>query len=327
MSLIQGMHKIHMEELDLNLLTVFDALFRERSVTRAAHALGMTQSATSHAVNRLRAFFDDPLFVKTKEGMSPTRKAESLRASVLDVMATVRQDILAAARFDPMGARRVFTLCMTDMGELVFLPPLLKQLRTLAPECSVRTLQVPVEQIESLLGSGEADLAIGSIRTVPEGLFQQRLFLHSFVTVLHRDNPVPGPRLSPQAFEALPQIAVSLTGHTAEAYDNVVEQQGLQRKIAVTTPHFLTVPFLIKHNPELVATVPLELAHAFEEYGFLRTIEVPFSLPPFALHQHWHPRFHKDPAIVWLRELIKSMFENYPDVVFRAPELAGRPRA
>ena len=79
-----------MEELDLNLLAVFDALFRERSVTRAAHALGMTQSATSHAVNRLRAFFDDPLFVKTKEGMSPTRKAESLRASVLDVMATVR---------------------------------------------------------------------------------------------------------------------------------------------------------------------------------------------------------------------------------------------
>lgn len=301
-----------MEQLDLNLLAVFDAILRERSVTKAAQDLGTTQSAVSHALNRLRAFFDDPLFVKAAEGMVPTRKAQGLGASIQDVMSTIRRSVLSEARFEAASARRTFTLCMTDMGELVFLPPLIHRLRREAPHCSIRTLQVPIDQIEGLLASGDADLAVGSIRSAPEGLYQQRLFMHSFVTIVSTKNERVGKRLTLKQFERMPQVVVSLTGRASAAYDRALEEQGVERQVFLTTPHFLIVPLLLEQHPDLVATVPLELANVFERYGTVRTVDLPIDLPSFALNQHWHQRFHHDPAIVWLRELMKRTFENYP---------------
>lgn len=172
-----------MEDLDMNLLRVFEALLCERSVTRAAHSLGMTQSATSHALNRLRQFFDDPLFVKAGHAMEPTPKAESLQPAVFDIMATVRQRIHTQSVFQPDTASREFVLCIYDLGELVFLPTLLQRLRREAPHCSLRTMQAPAEQIEELLRDSTANLAIGSYRTAPDGLYKQRLFMHSFITI------------------------------------------------------------------------------------------------------------------------------------------------
>jgi DNA-binding transcriptional LysR family regulator len=302
-----------LRQLDLNLLTIFDALLREQSVTRAAEGLGVTQSAISHSLNRLREFFDDQLFVKAPEGMVPTRKAEALRAAVIDVVAAIRQRILSEAAFDPATSRRAFTLCMTDMGELVFLPPLLKQLRALAPNCRVRTLQVPSEQIEGLLSTGEADLALGSIRTAPEGLYRQRLFMHSLVTIVSARNRDVGQRLTLRQFEKMSHVVVSLAGRHGDAYDSVIEEQGIKRTVFLATPHFLTVPLLLEREPDLIATVPLELANVFQRYGTVRVVRAPVELAPYALSQHWHPRFHHDPAVIWIRELVKLTFEGYPD--------------
>jgi len=319
------MKTVHELDLDLNLLAVLDAMFRERNVTRAGHSLGFSQSAMSHALNRLRAFYQDQLFVKSGSEMVPTRKAEALRTAVVDVMSTVRQQILADAQFEPKHARRVFTLCMTDMGELVFLPPLLERFKNDAPGCSLRTLQVPTEQIEQLLASGEADLAIGSIRSAPEGLLQQRLFLHSFVTIVSARNRDVGAKLTRKQFEAMPHIVVSLTGRSAEAYDQVLVEQGIRRTVGVMTPHFLMVPLLMDRHPELIATVPLELANVFVRLGTVRMFDPPVPVPQFTLNQHWHPRFHHDPAIIWLRDLTKRTFEHYPRVVTQNG--AGRTRA
>jgi DNA-binding transcriptional LysR family regulator len=311
------MNAMHVVDLDLNLLAVLDAMFRERNVTRAGHSLGFSQSAMSHALNRLRDFFEDQLFVKSGSAMVPTRKAEALHSAVIDVMSIVRQQILAGARFEPHLAQRVFTLCMTDMGELVFLPPLLERFKKDAPRCTVRTLQVPTEQIEHILASGEADLALGSIRSAPEGLFQQRLFLHSFVTIVSVRNREVGAKLARKQFEAMPHVVVSLTGRSAEAYDQVLVEQGIKREVAVMTPHFLMVPLLMDRHPELIATVPLELANVFVRLGTVRMFAPPVPVPQFALNQHWHPRFHHDPAIVWLRDIVKKTFEHYPRIVAR----------
>lgn len=319
------MNTAHTESLDLNLLAVLDAMYREGSVTKAGVSLGFSQSAMSHALNRLRAFFDDQLFVKSANAMVPTPKAEAMRGAVVDVMGTVRQQILAGARFEPRLAKRVFTLCMTDMGELVFLPPLLERFKNEAPHCSIRTVQVPIEQIEQLLASGEADLALGSIRSAPEGLFQQKLFLHSFVTIVSTRNRSVGPTLTVEQFEAMPHVVVSLTGHSNEGYDQVLTEQGVRRKVAVMTPHFLMVPLLMDRHPELIATVPLELANVFARLGTIRMFDPPMALPQFALNQHWHPRFHRDPAIIWLREMVKKTFENYPRIVTK--EASVRPKS
>ena len=181
---------MHINDLDLNLLAVLDAMLRERNVSQAAQRIGLTQSAMSHALNRLRRYFDDPLFVKTGQAMEPTPKALALKDAVVDVMGTVRQRILSEAHFDPATAQREFVLCMSDMAELVFVPALLKAIRKLAPLCSIRTMRVPAEQIEGLLANGEADLAIGTYRSAPEGLYKQRLFMHGFVTVVHVDSKI-----------------------------------------------------------------------------------------------------------------------------------------
>ncbi|TKC92589.1 LysR family transcriptional regulator [Trinickia terrae] len=308
------MHIVHIRDLDLNLLVVFDALLRERSVTRAAEEIGLSQGAMSHALNRLRTFFEDPLFVKTPGGMAPTPKAELLGATVIDVIATLRQNVVSQARFDPSTARRTFVLCMTDMGELVFLPPLIRRLRKAAPHCTLRSVQVPLEKIEGLLASGEADLALGSIHAAPEGLFQQQLFLHAFVTMVSVRNRAVGKTITREQFEALPQIAVSLSGRANGAYDSAFDEYGIKRNVYLTTPHFLTVPHLIDAFPDLIATVPLELGNVFAKLGTVRTLPPPVSLPPFALRQHWHPRFHADSANIWLRQLVKTMFERYPEV-------------
>jgi DNA-binding transcriptional LysR family regulator len=318
------MNKFHNGDLDLNLLAVLDAMYREGSVTKAGISLGFSQSAMSHALNRLRAFFGDQLFVKSSNAMVPTPKAEAMRSAVVDVMSTVRQQILAGARFEPRLAKRVFTLCMTDMGELVFLPPLLERFKNEAPHCSIRTIQVPTEQIEQLLAAGEADLALGSIRSAPEGLFQQKLFLHSFVTIVSARNRSVGKTLTLEQFEAMPHVVVSLTGRSNEGYDQVLLDQGVKRQVAVMTPHFLMVPLLMDRHPELIATVPLELANVFARMGTIRMFDPPMAVPQFALNQHWHPRFHHDPAIIWLRELTKRTFENYPRIVTKDPAGGSR---
>lgn len=308
------MHPMHIRELDLNLLVVFDALLRERSVTRAAEEVGLSQGAMSHALNRLRTFFEDPLFIKTSSGMQPTEKGLLLGTTITEVMTALRQRVVSQAHFDPATARRTFVISMTDMGELVFLPPLIRRLRKVAPTCTVRSVQVPLEQIEATLAAGEADLALGSVHAAPDGLFQQQLFLHTFVTMVSVHNKAVGRKISRVQFESMPQIVVSLTGRASAAYDSAFDEYGIKRNIYLTTPHFLVVPHLIDAQPDLIATVPLELGNVFARLGTIRIMPPPVPLPPFALRQHWHPRFHDDPANIWLRHLIKETFDHYPDI-------------
>ncbi|RDK05605.1 LysR family transcriptional regulator [Cupriavidus lacunae] len=305
---------MHTEHFDYNLLSVFDAMLRERSVTRAASQLGLTQSAMSHALNRLRDYFQDPLFVKTTRGMTPTIKAEALAETILEVMTAMRTRVLPQASFEPASMNRTFTLCMTDMGELVFLPPLMEKLRSVAPHCKLRTLQVPIPQIEALLASGDADLLLGSVQTAPESLFQQQLFMHGFVTIVSTRNKEVGDTLTQEQFESMPQVAVSLAGRSSPTYDSAFERHGLRRNIYLHTPHFLTIPLLMDREPQLIATVPEELANVFSRYGIVRVVKPPVTLPPYALSQYWHPRFHHDPAIVWLRQLVKQTFDTYPNI-------------
>ncbi|WP_322040153.1 LysR family transcriptional regulator [Burkholderia diffusa] len=308
------MHAAHIRDLDLNLLVLFDAMLRERSVTRAAAEVGLSQGAMSHALNRLRTFFEDPLFVKTPAGMEPTQKASQLGATITEVMTALRERVLSQASFDPATARRMFVICMTDMGELVFLPPLVRRLREVAPYCSVRSVQVPLEDIEATLAAGDADLALGSVHAAPDGLYQQQLFLHTFVTMVSVHNKAIGRTISRAQFERAPQIVVSLTGRASAAYDSAFEEYGIKRNVFLTTPHFLVVPHLINAQPDLIATVPLELANVFAKLGTVRILPPPVPLPPFALRQHWHPRFHDDSANMWLRRLIKQTFDRYPDI-------------
>lgn len=304
------MHKINGKKLDLNLLMAFDALLRERGVTRAAEQLGLTQSAMSHALSRLRLFFNDPLFVRVGDAMHPTPKAEQLGETVLAIVAMVQNDLISQTGFDASIARRVFKLSMTDMGELVFLPKLIEQLRMLAPHCSIRTMQISPERVEAALESGEVDLALGSLSTVPQGLFQQELFQHYFVTMVSSDNKKIGEKITLDQFCSMQHIVVTQSGKS-DPYDRVIEENGIYRDIYLVTPHFLVVPLLLEKNPDMVATVPLELGRVFQKYKGVRMLDPPITLPSFSIRQHWHPRYHHDEANIWLRKVVKEAFDDY----------------
>jgi DNA-binding transcriptional LysR family regulator len=304
------MNPLNNADLDLNLLPVFETLVRLRNVSRAAEELGMSQSTVSHALKRLRAFFGDPLFLKTGSGMQPTPRALQLLAPVQAVMETVRGELLVREGFEPATARRSFRVCLTDMGGLIFLPRLVARLRLDAPGCTLRVLQVPMAQIAGALESGEADLALGSLHSVPEGLFQQQLFERSFVTIVNRGNRRIGETLSRERFFAMEHIVVSLSGRLEDAYDAVIDQGTGKRRIYLSTPHFLTVPMVIEQNPELIATVPRELATKFASYKSIRMVETPVKVPPFGIRQFWHPRFQHDAANAWLRKLVKDTFDT-----------------
>lgn len=299
--------------LDLNLLVVFDALLRERSVTRAGQTLGITQSAMSHSLARLRVFFDDALFIKSYRGVTPTAKAEALAPDILAIIDSIRNRVLSQAQFDASQAKRTFSLCVTDMGELVFIPPLLSRLKEVAPHCSIHTLQVPPHNMEATLASGEADLVLGSVMNAPEGLYQQELFMHPFVTIASVKNKKIGDTLSLEQFCSMPHVAVMLSGRSLRAYDSVIEDAGIKRHIAFTTPHFLFVPLLLDQHPEFLATVPQSLGTVFARHNLVKVFEPPMALPKFSLRQYWHPRFHQDRAIVWLRGLVKETFSELPE--------------
>lgn len=311
------MNKVHngsqLGELDLNLLPVFDALIRVRNVSRAAEQLDMSQSAVSHALKRLRLFFGDQLFLKTGGGMQPTPRALELLEPVLAVMGAVRGQLLVREGFDAATSRRSFSLCLTDMGELIFLPKLIERLRQAAPGCTLRTLQLPMNQIEAALERGDADLALGSLRTVPDGLYQQQLFMRSFVTIVNRRNRRIGEALTRAQFFEMEHIVVSMSGRREDAYDSIVDQLAGPRRVYLTTSHFLTVPMIIEQNPDLIATVPRELATRFAAYRSVKAVDTPVDVPPFAIRQHWHPRYQHDAANSWLRRQVKDVFDTHPE--------------
>lgn len=299
-------------DLDLNLLAVFDALLRVRSVTGAGANLGLTQSAMSHSLKRLRSFFDDPLFVKTNRGMAPTAKASEMAPVVMGIMDSIRGQLLTQASFDPLQVRRTFNICMTDMGELVFAPSLFAKLKVLAPHCKLHTLQVTPDALENVLSTGKADLALGSVRNASEGLYQEELFEHTFVSIVSIKNKSVGEVLTQEQFSAMPHIAVTLTGQSDTPYDSSLEDAGIKRNIVLSTPHFLIMPLMLDQHPEFIATVPRALGTVFARHGVVRVLEPPVVLPKFSLCQYWHPRFHYDRANSWLRGVIKTTFEELP---------------
>ena len=306
------MHNMHIKDLDLNLVLVFDALVRERNVTLAADAIGLSQSAMSHALKRLRFYFNDPLFVRTAAGMAPTPRALELGDTVLAIVELVREQLVPRAGFDPLNSDRTFGLCLTDMGELVFLPPIMKLLKALAPACRIKTMQVPQKELKGVLESGEVDLAIGSIYSVSSELFQQRLFTHPFVCIASSKNRSIGKVLTIERYQNASHVVVSLTGRPEDAYDRVIEEFGIRREVFLTTPHFLVVPLVIE-NTELIATVPRELGTVFSRYKCIKVWPTPIELPRFDLRQHWHPRYHHDSANKWLRNLVLDAFRDYPE--------------
>jgi DNA-binding transcriptional LysR family regulator len=297
-------------EFDLNLLPVVLAIAEERSVTRAAVKLGWSQPKVSIALNKLRRSLGDPLFVRGAHGMEPTPRAAALVAPTRDILERVRNDVLASAPFEPRATARRFTFALSDIGEMTFLPKLLAWLQRHAPGATVVSVTLPPDQIAAGLESGEIDLAIGYFPDLKaRNFFQQRLFTHTFISLVNARHRIKGERMSMDEFLATGHAVIRAEGRSQEIFEQLLLKHRIERRVVLSTPHFMSIPFIIAAT-DLLVTVPYAVGASFAKIPSIRLVEPPLEIPTFDLKQHWHRKYHKDAANIWIRSVVAKLFSD-----------------
>lgn len=297
---IRKIHAMDIRAVDLNLLVIFDAMARHRSVNRAAEAVGLSQPATSAALARLRLLFGDALFVRAGAGMEPTPRALELAPAVHAVVETISTQILQQAAFDPLVADRTFTILTPDIGEIAFIPPVLRRLRTAAPGVRLHAVSMPRKAAAEALESGAAELAIGFFPDLQKaGFFQQGLFKTSYACIACAGNKELGERLTLKQYLAARHVVVRPEGRE-HAFDRYLEENGQHRRVMLELSHFMSL-LAILPGSDLIATVPDDIATAVERHIRIRRIALPLRAPTIDVQQFWHRRLQHDPANKWLR--------------------------
>lgn len=299
------MHVAHLRSLDLNLLLALDALLAERSVTRAAARMGVTQSAMSHSLARLREGLGDELLVRASGEMVTTARAAELAPSLRKAFEQLERAIAPAAPFDPATSTTRFAIACGDYVELVLLPALMARLSKDAPHVDLRFHGH--ESVPERLASGAIDLAI--LPTVPPiagaGLFSQRLFDERFVCVMSAKNPLAKKKLTLGRYVDALHALISPRGEEGGHVDTALARLGKHRRVALTVPHFLVAPHVIASS-NLIITLPERTARAFAEPLdlVLRSVPPEIGLVGFSMACVAHERSRTDPAHRWFRELL-----------------------
>ncbi|MBV8248689.1 MAG: LysR family transcriptional regulator [Comamonas sp.] len=292
--------------LDLNLLRVFDAVFRHGSVSRAAQELGLSQPAASQAVTRLRQLLGDPLFERMHGGVRPTPRAERLAQAVRTAMATLEVALAEAHSFEPQEARQRFRIHLSDIGEARFLPPLMQALREQAPHVQLETLPMPMAEIADALDRGSLDIAIGFLPGVT-GTQQQVLLSDHYALLLRKAHPVlkgvRQGRLSAAHLRGLDFVAVRSHSETLR----MLGALGLQSRVRLSAAHFMAVPSIVRQT-DLAVIMPAEIADTFERLGDYVVLQADLPESEFDVSLHWSWRFAQEPANQWLRALVCRVF-------------------
>ncbi|GJD64710.1 LysR family transcriptional regulator [Methylobacterium frigidaeris] len=292
---------------DLNLLKAFDALYAERHVTRAGLRIGLSQSAMSGTLTRLRELLADELFVRTPSGMRPTARADDLAGPVADALRLVR-GALQADGFEPATAERAFTVAMSDYAAFVLLPPLLARLGVEAPgiDLRVRGMFGRGEAVE-LLDSGEANLAVGVPVEASARILTRPLLREGFACIARRGHPAFAAGVNLETFVAVPHLLVSPEGDGPGLVDRKLAELGLKRRVVLSLPQFLVAPFIVAES-DLVATLAVRVARRCADFGVGITVhEPPVVLPDWPLALMWHRRADAHPATAWLRDVIAEV--------------------
>jgi DNA-binding transcriptional LysR family regulator len=300
---------IEPSSIDLNLLSVFQEVYRERQISAAARRLGLTQSAVSNALARLRRTFGDELFVRTAHGMQPTPLAQQMAEPIGAAMAQVALALSQRSRFDAGTSARRFTLAMTDVGEVYFMPTLIERCRALAPNVEIASSRVNGLTLKDDMESGRVDLAIGAFEDASEALYQRQLFRQRFVTMFRKGHPLGRGTVDLARFAGATHLIVDAAQSPYDRINTLLAKAGVgaQGHGKYRVPHFTAVPYIVATS-ELVVTVPQKLAESAAGPFGLEWIEPPLQLPTLQTNVFWHRRFNHDPGIGWLRGLIVEVF-------------------
>ncbi len=288
---------------DLNLLPVFMALMEERSVTRAAARLSITQPALSNALVRLRALLQDPLFVRERYGMQPTPKAQELAPVIAAALASLDGVILGQQAFDPSRADLQLTIAPNSYVEFVLVPAIVARLREQAPGIRLRLTPYGSDLADTGVMSGTTALALGRFVDPPDNLVVQPLMDDGLACVVRADHPDVGATLSKAQYERLRHVNMLPPGRLRVGLFQALERQGLKRDVAVSVTHFLAIPEMVAVT-DYCATLPQLICRRLAADARLKVLPTPVDLGRFPVQMGWHVRYRDDPAHRWLRALI-----------------------
>ncbi|NNA11325.1 LysR family transcriptional regulator [Pseudomonas lundensis] len=298
---------MNLNKVDLNLFVVFDAIYTEANLTRAGQIIGITQPAVSNALARLRESFNDPLFVRTAQGMVPTPMAQNIINPVRSALALLRVSVQESRTFNPLQANKTFRISMTDLTEAVVLPPLFQRLRKQAPSVVVESLLSHRRETTSDLAAGRLDFAIDAPLNTDPQVRHVKLMEDRYVCAMRPAHPLAGqPSISLDEYLGLTHIHISTRRNGLGQVDLALGKMGLQRKITLRSQHYLMASNVLQHT-DMVMTVP----ERFARRHALHFVALPLNeLPNVETHLYWHESTEQDPANRWMRELLIELCEQ-----------------
>ena len=295
-----------LRNIDLNLLVVLDALLTEKHVTRTGARLHLSQPAISHSLSKLRVLLDDPILIRQGSEVVLSALAQNLQAPLKEILSQIEILLGKSIDFVPANSNRTFRLAMSDYGAAIVLPKLLRQLRAEAPNTTLVVTQDSRHGMLEQIAQGKIDLALGVFPNLSADISSEVLFEETFSCLLDRSTLPANGQLDLDNYLLRPHISVSVDGCSNGEIDRLLRDEGLQRRIAVSVPHWRTAPSMIS-NTDLILTVAtrtLDNALLDEE---LVSLSPPLPIPPFPFVQLWHNRFGEDPAHRWLREQVRQV--------------------
>ena len=288
---------MNLNKVDLNLFIVFDAIYTEANLTRAGQIVGITQPAVSNALARLRETFNDPLFVRTAQGMVPTPIAQNIIGPVRNALQLLRVSVQESRTFNPLQANKTFRISMTDLTEAVVLPPLFQRLRRLAPNVKIESMLAKRRETTKELAAGRLDFAMDAPLNTDPQVRHVKLLEDRYVCAMRRGHPLAKDKLSVEEYLSLSHIHISSRRSGLGMVDLALGKMGQQRKIALRSQHYMMATQVIQQT-DMAVTVPERFARRHDLYQ----VPLPVDIPPLETHIYWHESTDQDPANRWMRE-------------------------
>lgn len=300
-----------MRPQELNLLMIFDAIMTERSITRAADRLAMTQPAVSNAVSRMRTAWKDELFVKDGRNIQPTLHAQNLWSQIREPLVAL-SDAVDRKDFNPETAKRTFRIAVSDIVVDMVWSPMRKIIEQHAPGINLHAVPYTIVNTEELLEDAEVDMVVGPSGVVSGTFRAEYLFCPKYVCVMRHGHPLAKKDVSIEEFAAADHLLVSLSGDTAGYTDQVLMQHGLSRRIACTVNHFSSVTRIIQ-NSDLISVIPTTAVSRAIANDELAATMPPLEMAPQQVSLIWHKRQDRDGGLIWLRKHVKEIITQTVD--------------
>ena len=304
------MHNTNLSRVDLNLFVVFDAIYREGNLTRAAESLHLSQPAVSHALGRLRERFDDPLFERSGKGVAPTPLAKAIVGRVRAALQDLESTLTEGLNFDPAQSNRVFTLAARDVLESSALPPLMARLQQQAPGVQLRSVRVARRDMESALSSGQIDFAADVLLPVSDQIEHEAIGQEQLVVVMRTQHPLAEHTWGLDTYLATRHVLVSSRSEGPGVEDFALTRIGKVRDVALRCQNYFAAAQVVRET-DLLLTLPSGYAgDLVKQLPGLIIRPLPLALAPLELHLYWHRKASRDPAVMWLKKMISGLLQG-----------------